>query len=56
MKCCLCKKEIEIKGTWKGGNNAMPLKKGRCCDKCNYLKVIPARIKNLNKGGEGIKK
>lgn len=44
MKCCLCGKEIEIVGTWKKGNNARPLKAGRCCGKCNITKVIPARI------------
>jgi hypothetical protein len=39
MKCCLCK--VNIKGY---GNNAQPLKNGRCCDECNITKVIPARI------------
>jgi len=27
------------------GNNAEPIKKGRCCDICDNLKVIPARLK-----------
>lgn len=27
------------------GNNAWPVKYGRCCDKCNSEKVIPARLK-----------
>jgi hypothetical protein len=49
MKCCLCKKVIEVKGTWKEGNNAMPLKEGRCCDKCNNTKVLPARLANYIK-------
>ena len=44
MKCCICGGEIEVKGRWKTGNNAQPVKKGRCCDKCNYTKVIPERI------------
>ena len=39
MKCIFCRKVID---GW--GNNALPLKKGRCCDKCNSIKVIPARI------------
>ena len=46
MKCCLCNKEIEknnISG-WDKGHNAQPLKDGRCCDFCNYNKVIPARF------------
>ena len=44
IKCCLCKKDIEPKGSWTQGNNAEPVKKGRCCDKCNWEKVIPARL------------
>jgi hypothetical protein len=46
-KCILCGKEIEVvKETgWDKGNNAQPLAEGRCCDKCNMTKVIPARLK-----------
>lgn len=30
------------------GNNAEPVSKlGRCCDKCNQTKVIPARLGEL---------
>ena len=30
---------------WHGyGNNAQPINNGRCCDECNMLVVIPARI------------
>lgn len=43
MKCCICGKEI--KGY---GNNAEPLKKGKCCDNCNEI-VIIARINNWRK-------
>lgn len=43
-KCCICNKEI--KGY---GNNAEPVKKGTCCDKCNREVVIPARMKNIHK-------
>lgn len=50
VKCCLCKKEIEIIGTWEEGNNAQPLKNGRCCGKCNETKVIPERLKRYIKG------
>lgn len=40
--CCLCKEK------YKGyGNNAEPLMKGRCCNRCNILKVIPARLEEL---------
>lgn len=51
MKCCLCHKEIEVKGTWKEGNNAEPLKKGRCCDVCDDTKVISARLSQYFKIG-----
>jgi hypothetical protein len=26
------------------GNNAAPVNNGRCCDECNAMVVIPARI------------
>lgn len=42
MKCCLCGEDA---GEY--GNNAMPLKKGQCCDDCNVMEVIPARLANL---------
>lgn len=40
--CCLCGKEF--KGY---GNNPEPIKSsktGKCCDKCNQERVIPARL------------
>ena len=45
MKCCICGKDAG-----KFGNNAQPVKNGQCCDKCNYGKVIPARIKQMKEG------
>lgn len=48
MKCCLC--DNEIKGR---GNNSWPFrKKSRCCNDCNYNKVIPARLKLIIKSKE----
>ena len=47
MKCCLCGVEIEknwLNG-WDKGNNARPLKEGRCCDLCDSTKVILERMK-----------
>lgn len=42
MKCAICGKII--KGF---GNNPYPVKdKGKCCDRCNIIAVIPARLKN----------
>ena len=45
MKCCLCGEKIKVESNgWNKGNNAQPLAEGRCCNKCNVTKVIPARI------------
>ena len=40
-KCCICGQ------TYFGyGNNPWPLKEeGECCDKCNWFRVIPARLR-----------
>jgi len=43
-KCVICKKLFTGYG-----NNAEPVKCGRCCSKCNMKKVIPARIKMIKK-------
>lgn len=56
MKCSICDKEIEQrkdyngKVYWSEGNNADPIKDGRCCDACDCMIVIPARmgITNIN--------
>jgi len=37
--CVICKQKYEGYG-----NNASPYTLGRCCDECNYKKVIPYRI------------
>ena len=42
MKCCIC--GLEFEGF---GNNAEPIKEGRCCDKCNEYIVIPERMRLL---------
>ncbi len=52
MQCSICKEEIEKqvdqstgKVFWDQGHNAEPLvEDGRCCDTCNYTKVIPVRL------------
>ena len=41
-KCIICKKEYEG-----FGNNAQPVKYGRCCDNCNSTMVVPARLGSL---------
>tara|TARA_R110000803_G_scaffold12755_2_gene36390 strand:- start:664 stop:1446 length:783 start_codon:yes stop_codon:yes gene_type:complete len=44
-KCCLCKGMMS--NNW--GNNPAPLRKrGKCCDKCNAEKVVPARMRNID--------
>lgn len=40
--CCICGKKFTGYG-----NNAAPVKDGRCCDHCNIAVVIPARIAQL---------
>ena len=40
-RCCICN---QIYHGW--GNNAQPVRNGRCCDTCNLIYVIPARIGN----------
>ncbi len=48
FKCCLCGKDCVGYG-----NNPAPLKRdinkkpNRCCDNCNFTKVIPERIKRF---------
>ena len=39
--CCICEKKYEGYG-----HNPVPLYnyEGRCCTKCNFTKVLPARL------------
>lgn len=46
--CVLCDKKEEGYG-----NNAMPVKKGQCCNECNIDVVLPARIKKYDWGKHG---
>jgi len=62
VKCCLCGNEIEKKYTpegkmyWDGGNNAEPVKSGRCCDACDWSVVIPARMRKHQEYMKGVVK
>lgn len=48
MKCCICKKEIDVQPHgWAKGHNAEPVMTGRCCTSCNDTVVIPTRIATL---------
>jgi hypothetical protein len=40
--CSICHRAFE-----EYGNNADPINKGRCCNRCADLYVIPARIKQM---------
>jgi len=54
MICSICKQPIPVKGTWAEGNNAEPVvKKGRCCDDCDWKVVIPARLRLLKAERQG---
>ena len=41
-RCCICGRVF-----YGYGNNAEPFRKGRCCEECNWIYVIPARIKDV---------
>ena len=43
-KCCICGDVLSGHG-----NNAMPVKDGRCCDRCNIMTVAPARCGNFGR-------
>ena len=42
--CAICGREFNGYG-----NNAEPVKPGRCCDECNLNVVIPERIRIIAK-------
>ena len=52
-KCSICDGHIEPlrddsgEVVWEGGNNALPVQDGRCCDNCNITVVIPVRIARM---------
>ena len=54
--CCICSGPIEVKRTpegvvyWRNGENAEPVKTGRCCSACNWTFVIPARLGEKYRG------
>jgi hypothetical protein len=43
MRCCICDDIIRDPDS----HNAQPVASGRCCDYCNDIVVIPARLKQL---------
>lgn len=49
MNCIICGSKI-----FGFGHNASPVALGRCCDICNDVEVIPARINALFGAGEPV--
>lgn len=51
LACSICHLPCEPwhPGSTGYGHNAWPINEGRCCNACNALKVIPARIAMLPK-------
>lgn len=47
MECCICKQEIPPVGDWDKGNDAWPAADGRCCNECDILVVVPARLAEM---------
>ena len=45
INCSLCDAVIE---DVRNSNNALPLSENRCCNKCNFEKVLPARFTVLS--------
>ena len=44
MKCSICKEDMFNQF----GHNAQPINNGICCDDCNMLVVLPARIREMS--------
>lgn len=38
-ECSICQRSY-----YGHGNNAWPVNEGRCCDECNHVVVLPARV------------
>ena len=47
--CVICNDKIGVDAIsgWDGGHNAEPVAEGRCCDECNTMEVIPARLQQI---------
>ena len=48
-KCVICHLPIAemANSGWLGGNNALPVREGQCCDVCNATIVVPARLREF---------
>ena len=44
MECDICNNWIDDEF----GNNAEPIFNGKCCDECNWVFVIPARLEGMS--------
>ena len=46
--CSICSKPVETHPNgWTKGHNAYPVNGGRCCDRCEWEVVIPARLSRI---------
>lgn len=46
QKCSICNGPLYHPDLqWICGNNAEPINDGRCCDNCNWITVLPARLR-----------
>jgi hypothetical protein len=47
LLCSICGTPIVATppSTWDRGCNAQPINSGRCCEDCDWMYVIPARIR-----------
>jgi len=56
IDCSICSRPIKPergrKVVWYEGNNAEPVKNGRCCDWCNNTEVMPSRLWGANWKGK----
>ena len=47
MDCSICGLPIPAVGDWTQGNDAHPVNDGRCCNECDILVVVPARLREM---------
>lgn len=47
LTCSICGNPIlpQPLSGWAGGNNAQPINDGRCCESCDWMYVVPERIR-----------
>jgi len=51
-KCSVCGMDMTGDKYGTGSNNALPVNKGRCCNGCNEVVVLPMRIRRIAATGK----